>query len=265
MTITLQTNARNAACDAIVDLLDVSGPGVLEIANSTGFSPASNILATITLANPAFGSASTGTATLSGTPLQDVSADNTGTAFQWRMRTSGGTAILTGPTATSATGADITLDVTARNAALNAISALINSGSADSTGDLEITTSGDTGFSSILIRINLAASSFAAASSGSMAITGTPSGNATAAGTAGLFRLRNRDNTEVLRGVVGTEMTFNNAVFGVGSTITISTLNISLPATSGTSDGVLVFAGGLAFTAGETIEVSSGSFQVPAT
>lgn len=258
MAITLTTAARNAACNAIVDLLDVSGPGNLQI-GTTAFA---SILSTITLANPAFGNASTGVATLLSTPLQDTSADNSGTAAVWRMRTSGGTAVISGTTNTTDNGADITLDVSAQNAELDAIDTLIGTG-----GDLQITTAGDTGFATPLITINLGNPAFGAASGGSMSMTGTPSGNATAAGTAALFRIRDTADAEVLRGSVGTsgsDINFNNVTFGVGSTITLTSYQLQLPSTSASSSAVLVFAGGLAFTAGETIEVTSFTFNQPA-
>lgn len=61
MAVTLTTAARNAACDAIVDLLDGgSGDATGDIAFSTS-APAT--LCVCNLAATAFGSASTGTAT----------------------------------------------------------------------------------------------------------------------------------------------------------------------------------------------------------
>lgn len=85
--IKINTAARNAACDAIVDLIDGgSGAGVLRI--YTGAQPASpatapsgTLLAEVTLNDPAFGSAVAGVATLSVSPaLSDASANNSGTA-----------------------------------------------------------------------------------------------------------------------------------------------------------------------------------------
>lgn len=61
MATTLTTAARNAACDAVVDLLDIGSTDATgDIAFSTS-APAT--LATNNLANPAFGSSSTGVAT----------------------------------------------------------------------------------------------------------------------------------------------------------------------------------------------------------
>lgn len=59
MAVTLSTKARNAACDAIVDLLDEgSGAGNLLFETSGGTD-----LCECTLSDPAFGAASTGVAT----------------------------------------------------------------------------------------------------------------------------------------------------------------------------------------------------------
>jgi hypothetical protein len=58
---TLETAARNAACDAIVDLIDAgSGAGTLVFETSGDVE-----VATLTFSDPAFGSAATGTATAS--------------------------------------------------------------------------------------------------------------------------------------------------------------------------------------------------------
>ena len=90
MAATLSTAARNAACDAIVDLIDGgASAGTLEIQNSGG-----TVLATITLSDPAFGSAATGVATMAGVPLSDTSADATGTAAKARYKDSNGTVIV---------------------------------------------------------------------------------------------------------------------------------------------------------------------------
>lgn len=71
----LGTAARNAACNAIVDLIDAgaAGTGYVEIRDST------TVLVTIQLQDPAFGNASTGVATLLGVPLSGT-AGATGTA-----------------------------------------------------------------------------------------------------------------------------------------------------------------------------------------
>lgn len=60
---TLSTAARNAACNAIVDLLDV---GSTNAAGQIVFETSGNAeVATLPLSNPGFGAAATGTATAS--------------------------------------------------------------------------------------------------------------------------------------------------------------------------------------------------------
>ncbi len=73
---TLSTAARNAACNAVVDLVDAgSGAGKLV------YRASSTVLATFTLNDPAFGDAAAGVATASGFPktvvaVADGTADN---------------------------------------------------------------------------------------------------------------------------------------------------------------------------------------------
>lgn len=104
---TLATAARNAACDGVVDLVDGgSGAGKLEI-GTTGFG---SILATVTLADPAFGAASTGVATGASFPRSDTSADNSGTAAEWRVRDSDNNTIMSGTATLSGGGGELILD-----------------------------------------------------------------------------------------------------------------------------------------------------------
>lgn len=263
MAITLATPARNAACDAITALLNVSGPGNLQIA-TTGFA---SILATFTLSGTAFAAASVGVAAMNGAPLQDASADNTGTAAVFRYRASGGTAVITGAVKTADDGTDITLDVSAQNAALTAINTLIGTGGG--TAVIEITTAADTTFAASpkLATLNLnGTNAFNTPSAGSMAINGSPTATSAAAGTAGLFRILNKAGAQVLQGTVGTsgaDMNFVNNIFGVGSTITITGFTMSFPSGGTASSAVMVF-GNLSFTSGETVELTTASFAVSA-
>lgn len=101
MSVTLETSARNAACNAIVDLVDAgSGAGTLEFQTSGGTE-----VATCTFSDPAFGNASTGVATASA-----ITADSSatgGTTTKAVFKDSDGTAVLTCSVGTS--GADINL------------------------------------------------------------------------------------------------------------------------------------------------------------
>jgi hypothetical protein len=66
-TVTLATDARNAACNATVDLVDVgASPAYILIRGGT------TTLVTLVLPNPAFGSAANGTAGANGLPISGV-------------------------------------------------------------------------------------------------------------------------------------------------------------------------------------------------
>jgi len=69
MAVTLETVARNAACDAVVDLLD---GGTIEFQTS-----ADAEVATLTLGTPAFGDAETGTATANAITADDDATGGT--------------------------------------------------------------------------------------------------------------------------------------------------------------------------------------------
>ncbi len=106
--------ARNAACNAVVDLLD-AGSGAATLKFYTGTQPASpdvaisdqTLLATLTFSDPAFGNASNGVATAS--PItSDVSVDASGTPTWARAADSDGNAIVDFSVGTS--GADINFD-----------------------------------------------------------------------------------------------------------------------------------------------------------
>jgi hypothetical protein len=104
---TLATDARNAACDAVVDLVDAgSGAGKLEI-GTTGFA---SVLATVALADPAFGAAATGVATGASFPRSDSSADASGTAAEWRVRDSDDNTVMSGTVSLSGGGGELILD-----------------------------------------------------------------------------------------------------------------------------------------------------------
>ena len=97
----ISTAARNAACDAIVDLLDAgAGPGTIRIATgapptNVGDADSGTTLATLTFSDPAFGAASTGVATASAI-TSDTSADNSGDAGHYRAKDSNSNTIFQG-------------------------------------------------------------------------------------------------------------------------------------------------------------------------
>ena len=89
MAVTLETSARNAACNAIVDLIDAgAGAGTLEFQTSGGTE-----VATLTFSDPAFGNSATGVATASAI-TSDTNATG-GTTTKAVFKDSDGTAVLT--------------------------------------------------------------------------------------------------------------------------------------------------------------------------
>lgn len=113
-TLHLSTAARNAAANAIVDLIDAgAGAGFIDIYD--GVMPATpqdavttqTKLARLTWSDPAFGNASVGTATASSI-TEDSAADATGTATWARVLDSSGAVVFDCDVGT--TGASINLN-----------------------------------------------------------------------------------------------------------------------------------------------------------
>lgn len=102
MAVTLSTAARNAACDAVVDLVDGGGG-----AGKVRIRASSTTLVDITLANPAFGSASVGVATAASLPKSGT-ASATGTADNFQVLDFANTVLWSGSAGTS--GTDMILD-----------------------------------------------------------------------------------------------------------------------------------------------------------
>ena len=98
---TITTAARNAACNAVVDLLDAgSGTPTLQI-GTTGFA---TVLLTFNLdGTSAYSDASTGVATATGLPLTAV-AVATGPAAEYRYRDRTGTTVVSGTSVTASGG-----------------------------------------------------------------------------------------------------------------------------------------------------------------
>lgn len=116
MAIRLAAAARNAAADAVVDLID-GGPaaGTLKIyTGSVGANadttPAGTLLATVAWADPAFGAASSGTAT--ATDPASVNASATGTAGCFLVEDSTGANVFDGTVTATGGGGDLTLSTT---------------------------------------------------------------------------------------------------------------------------------------------------------
>lgn len=126
----------------------------------------------------------------------------------------------------------ITLSTSARNAACDAIVDLVDNGTTDANGDLVFMTSGDVEVATLAF----SDPAFGASSSGVATANAITSDTDATGGTAALFKVVDRDNTEVWRGTVGT--------IGSGADLEISVTSIG---------------------AGDTIEVLDFTFTVPAT
>lgn len=105
MAVTLETAARNAACDAIVDLIDAGGAGTLEIKSADSSVAGTNEVATVTFSATAFGAAATGVATAAS--ITDDTSATGGTAATFTIFSGAAAPILRGSVGTS--GQDINL------------------------------------------------------------------------------------------------------------------------------------------------------------
>jgi len=102
MGITMTTAARNAAADAVVDLVDAgAGAGTIEYQTA-----GSAVVATLTMSDPAFGAAAAGVATASA--ITDDTSAAGGTVTKAVIKDSDGTEVFTCTVGTSAT--DIIVD-----------------------------------------------------------------------------------------------------------------------------------------------------------
>lgn len=109
MAITLTTNARNASCDAIVDLVDAgAGAGTIEIKSAASTVAGTSEVATLTFSDPAFGNAATGVATASA--ITDDTNATGGTASDYTVFDSNSAAVWQGAVSTS--GSDLNLSST---------------------------------------------------------------------------------------------------------------------------------------------------------
>lgn len=111
----ISTAARNAACNAIVDLID-AGAGAGTCAIRTGAPPTNvsdadsgTLLGTLTFSDPAFGNASTGVATASSI-TSDTNADASGIAGHFRVKDSDANTIFQGTAGVSGDTPDMVFD-----------------------------------------------------------------------------------------------------------------------------------------------------------
>ena len=106
MATTLSTAARNAAADAVVDLID-AGTGAADLVIQDG----STDLVTCAFSATAFGAAVNGVATANA--ISDGTASSSGTADSFEIRDGDGTVIISGTVGVS--NADLTITNTSIN------------------------------------------------------------------------------------------------------------------------------------------------------
>lgn len=106
MAITLTTAARNAACDAVVDLIDAgAGPGILRLLDA-----GATVLATFTFSDPAYSAAVVGVATMLSPPKFSAAAAASGDAATFRILDSTATEVDRGIVSVVAGGGDLEMD-----------------------------------------------------------------------------------------------------------------------------------------------------------
>lgn len=116
MALGISTAVRNALADAFTARVDAgAGAGVLEV--RTGGKPASpndaatgTLLASFTLADPAYAAAANGVAALDATPVLTTTGLAAGTAGWFRVKDSAGNTVGDGTAGGSGSGADMIWD-----------------------------------------------------------------------------------------------------------------------------------------------------------
>lgn len=117
MALAISTASRNAAADAIGNLVD-AGAGAGTIKVYTGSSPGPNtavtgtLLATFTCQDPAFAAASTGVKTLDITPAMTTTGLAAGTAGYFRIQDSNAANVMDGTVTATGGGGDLQLNTT---------------------------------------------------------------------------------------------------------------------------------------------------------
>jgi hypothetical protein len=114
----ISTAARNAMCNALVDLVD-GGAGAGSIQVRTGGPPANvadadsgTLLATLPMSDPAFGNsgASNPGEAIANAITSDTNVDNSGDAGHFRIKDSDGNTIMQGTAGEAADTPDLTFD-----------------------------------------------------------------------------------------------------------------------------------------------------------
>jgi len=115
----------------------------------------------------------------------------------------------------------ITRSTASKNAAVNAVVDLIDVGTTNATGRLIIMTSGDVEVATL----NMSNPAFGASVAGVATASAITSDTSATGGTAALFKVVDRDETEVFRGtvgMVGADLNLSSLEIGAGDTVSVA-------------------------------------------
>ena len=123
------------------------------------------------------------------------------------------------------------VSIATRNASIDAANELLNSGTLEiRTGTPAAIGSAPTG--TVLATFTIGATAFNAAASGSSTAILPSDATASATGTAGHYVAKNSGGTAQRAGVVGVELTINNASITSGDTVSLTAWSFAQPAGS---------------------------------
>lgn len=123
----------------------------------------------------------------------------------------------------------ITLSTAARNAMADALVDLVDGGSTDANGDLEIMTSGDVEVATL----ELSNPAFGGAANGVATASAISDDTNATGGTAALHRFKDRDNNEVWRGNVqtsGGDLNLSTLTIPAAGTVQVTAYTVTQPA-----------------------------------
>ena len=118
-----------------------------------------------------------------------------------------------------------------RNSLADLVVDALDAGTTDAQGDLVIMTSGD----AEVATLNLSNPAFGAASSGTATANAISDDTSATGGTAALFKMQDRDNSEVFRGTVtatggGGDLELSSVTVGATDTVSVSSFTYSASA-----------------------------------
>lgn len=129
----------------------------------------------------------------------------------------------------------IRISVAARNAGVDAITALLDGGTLEIRTGSQPATPADADSGTLLAEFELAATAYGSASNGEAQLTDTPlSADALTSGTAGHFRLKDAQGDPVIDGSVsesggGGDLILDNTDINEGQKVNITEMPVSLP------------------------------------